>query len=216
MENHSKTELVTSIDKPIFIQQITKKCVDWNFIIPTTLAIISLAIVIYDRIKKSKINGKILSFAYTPKAKFESFDLSNNKTEYNGQQYFIKLSLQVTLKNLFFQNVEIEVKYKNDKKKYVGEIFWLDSSEWKINDKSYVLKIPKNEFLYFNNTLHENTVSFQYLMFIVEVNKSEVFEEMFITFTDEKGKFKKLLPIKISELNYNTMLFDREIWIEIN
>ncbi len=213
--NPNKIELTTSIEKPIIIKQIRDNCIDWNFIIPTCISLLSISIVIFDRIKKSKIRGKIVSIAYSISSHFESYDLNNNKKEYHGQQYFLKLSLQVTQKDLFFQNVNIKVMYKNDSTIYNAEIFWLDSMELKMKDnKTYDLKIPKNEFLSFNNTLTKNTVSFQYISFIVEVDKTDPFEEIFIEFIDEKGKTKKVLPIKTSEINYNIMLFDKDIFIE--
>lgn len=210
-----KTEIITNPENPLYIKSVNDGNFDWGFLITTVIALISTAIVIYDRIKKPKIGAKILSLAYSPKATFNGIGMDRKPFTINGQQYFLKLSLQVTLKNFFFNDVEITVKYAGDKKIYNGRIFWADPITWNFDDgKTFDLHIPKNNFLWFNNTLPLNVVSFQYLAFMVEVDKLEMIEEFEIIFITPTGKRKKIKPLRVSEMDPMKALFDKEIWIE--
>ncbi|NEV94652.1 hypothetical protein G3567_10900 [Psychroflexus sp. YR1-1] len=210
-----KTEILNTSESPIFIKTITEQGIDWGFIIPTIIALISTAIVIYDRVKKSKIGAKILSIAYSPKATFNGMGMDQKPFTIKGQQYFFKFSIQVIQKNFFFYDVEIKVKYPKDNNQYDAKIFWSDPITWNFDDgKTFDLRIPKNDFLWFNNTLPLNIVSFQYISFMVEVDKTEMIEEIEIIFIKPDGKKKKIKPIKISRIDPMKALFDKEIWIE--
>lgn len=210
-----KAELVNSPDNPIYIKPIKEQEIDWAFIIPTIIALISTAIVIYDRLKRPKIGAKILSLAYSPKATFNGLGMDRKPFTIKGQQYFFKFSIQVIQKNFFFNDLEIKVKYPNDNNKYDAKIFWSDPITWNFDDgKTFDLRIPKNDFLWFNNTLPLNIVSFQYISFMVEVDKMEMIEEVEISFIKPNGKKKKIKSMKISKMDPMKVLFDKDIWME--
>src|SRR5690606_7833563 len=110
---------------------------------------------------------------------------------------------------------EIKVKYPNDNNKYDGKIYWSDPITWNFNNgKTFDLRIPKNDFLWFNNILPLNIVSFQYVSFMVEVDKMEMIEEIEIIFVKPNGKRKNIKPIKISQVDPMKVLHDKEIWVE--
>lgn len=210
-----KAELLNTSENPIYIKTITEQGIDWGFIIPTIIAVISIGIIIYDRVKKPKIGAKILSFAYSPKATFNGTGMDQKPFTIKGQQYFFKFSIQVIQKNFFFSDVEIKVKYPNDNNKYDGKIYWSDPITWNFNNgKTFDLRIPKNDFLWFNNILPLNIVSFQYVSFMVEVDKMEMIEEIEIIFVKPNGKRKNIKPIKISQVDPMKVLHDKEIWVE--
>ena len=219
MKNHNfKTEIVTNQKNPIFIKNSEKEGVDISLIITTLIAIISTMIVIWDRIKRPKVNAKILSFAFSPKAKYSGKYMNQEDFTLKGQQYFVKLSIQVIQKILFFNDVKIKVKYANDNNIYNGKICWANPIEWTFKDnKKFNLIIPSNDFLWFNNSLPTDIVSFQYLFFMVEIDKMNMIEELYIEFITT-SKFRKKIKIKklmISEIDPLKMLFDKNIWNEI-
>ncbi|MBK8362808.1 MAG: hypothetical protein IPL24_03765 [Bacteroidetes bacterium] len=109
---------------PLYVKELTNGGIPWDFIIPTIIAIVTTSIVVYDRVKKAKISAKLLSFAYSPQASFISQNLHGQPISLSGQQYFLKLSFQVTGKNYFFSDVMIDVKYLNDNNIYRAKIFW--------------------------------------------------------------------------------------------
>lgn|GEM_PF-2492750 len=209
-----KTEILNTSENPIYIKTITEQGIDWGFIISTIIALISTGIVIYDRVKKSKIGAKIISVAYSSKASFNGIGMDQKPYTIKGQQYFFKFSIQVIQKSFFFSDVEIKVKYPNDSNQYDAKIFWVDPITWNIDGKTFDLRIPQNDFLWFNNTLPLNTVSFRYISFIVEVDKMEMIDEIEIIFVKPDGKRKKIKPLKISRIDPMKTLFDKGIWIE--
>ncbi len=210
-----KTEISNTPETPIYVKSITEQGIDWGIIIPSLIALISTTIVIYDRIKRSKIAVKILSFAYSKDAIFRGESLDNKPLEIKGQQYFFKFSIQTIRKNFFFSDLDIKVKYPNDNNQYSAKIFWADPTTWSFDDgKVFDLHIPERDFLCFNNVLLMNTVSFQYISFMVEVDKVELIEEIELIFTKPNGKKKKIKPIKISQIDPIMAVFDRNIWIE--
>jgi hypothetical protein len=209
------TEIGSKPEHPFYIKEIKSEHFDWGLFITTIIAIVSTAIVVYDRIKKTKISGKILSISFTPNFTFTGKQLDKTPFQLKGQQYFLKFSFQVTQKSLFYNDVKVNVRYKNDPNIYKAEIFWSDTISGNFEDgRIFDLRIPENDFLWFNNLLPVDRVTFQYLLIIVETDRLDICEEVQLTFINEKGKSKKMKPFKISDIDCRKMLFDREIIIE--
>lgn len=89
-----KTELSSSSENPIDIKSVDVSGVDWG-IIPTIIAVITTGILIFDRIKKSKIGVKVISLGYSLKATQSGTGMDTKPYSIIGQRYFFKLSIQV-------------------------------------------------------------------------------------------------------------------------
>ncbi|CAL2082579.1 hypothetical protein TD3509T_10033 [Tenacibaculum dicentrarchi] len=198
---------------PIKIINITDKGSNFFLWISTLIAILSIIFIIFDKIKESKVFGKIISKTYSPEG-FYNYKTNNNgfKT-ITGEQYLLKLSLSCYRKSLNFKDVNVYMTYGNETIK--GEIIWVNEHNLKLPNKAetkfenFTMKIPPNEFLTFNNVLEIGKTSFYYLSFIVPNKKGEViYDKMELEFIKPNNKKKKFEIFEIDEKQY---LFDESL-----
>lgn len=200
-----KCILLNESENQVLVKLLSENNINWTFIIPTIISLVSLGIVFWDRMKKSLVIGKIVSYTFSPHITFKSGDIT-----LNGQGYFLKLSLQVLKKNFYFKDIKIIVKYPNDKQKYAGRIYWANTINLTLPDGlNYDLNIPFNDFLLYNNVLMQDTVLAKYITFIVDSDKKEQIESMEIIFITLNDNEKIIKPTKLST---ETMLFGNNIW----
>ncbi|MCF8226125.1 MAG: hypothetical protein K9J30_09615 [Bacteroidales bacterium] len=155
------------------------------------LALIATLFIINDRLfLEPKINAKIISFN-ADEGEFE-YKRGSISRKYFGARYFLKLSINITSKDLNFTDLEVVVKYPNNNKEYEGVIFSpRNYSEWKLDGVAHTLKLPQENLLYYKSTLEKNYTHLDYLTFIVFDKKEELklkLEEM----SDKKPEYIRL------------------------
>lgn len=127
--------------------------------------------VINDRwFKDAEIHSKIISFA-SGDGEFEIMKIrkSENPPEMKyGIKYFLKLSLNVTNKDLNYSDVEVLVKYSKIDSILKGEIYFpRNYSDWSIGNKQYKLVLPQENLIYYKSVLKKNTTHLEYITFVV-------------------------------------------------
>jgi len=195
------------------IKIIENNGIDYKFIISTIIAVISVSFIIWDKLKRTKISGKVISRAYSKNGKITGVTYEGNNFEIKGIQYFFKLSINITRKNLYYKDVKVFVKY-GDKDEQEGKIYWSNIDRWNFGSETKELKIPKENFLYFNNILEKDKTQFGYLTFFVD-REFELYKELRIEFISPSGNIRKLGPFKSSEIEPGLALFENEIWKKI-
>lgn len=210
-DTFQQNTLITSVESPIYIKSIKDSGFDWGYI-PTLIALITTVILVYDRVKKSKLFARIISVVFSPTAKLNVNGIEKEPIELKGQQYLLKLSLSAMRKNFTFNDVQINVKYKKDKQKYRAEIFWIRPTSFIFDSgKKLTLSIDPKDFLWFNSTITTDKVSLVYITFIVDTDKSELFDELELVFSTPNGRTKRITTKQIDPMK---ALFENEIWIE--
>ncbi len=138
------------------------------------LGLIATWYIVSDRwFKEPEINSKIISFN-CDSGKFEQNLIGQEKALVAGLRYFIKLSINVTSKNMNYTDVRIEVKFKNDNTIYFGEVFSpRNYSEWGLDGIPHTLKLPQKDLLYYKSSLSQDMTHLEYITFIVFGVKNE-------------------------------------------
>lgn len=184
MNDNKIVEICTK--EPLLIKNVeTNKNPIWDIVkkigaiiglIGGLLGLIVTVYVINDRwYKDPEIYSKIISYA-SADGEFEIMKIRNtdNSSEMiYGAKYFLKLSINVTDKDLNYRDLEVFVRYNNIDKVYKGVIYSpRNYSDWTIGNKPLVLKLPQENLLYYKSVLKKNTTHLEYLTFIV-YNKNE-------------------------------------------
>jgi hypothetical protein len=208
LETKEIFEVIQIID-PIKIVDITEKGFDYGLWISVLVAIISTSILLWDKMKNSKVYGKTISKTYSQNGTFNYKSSNNEDKTLSGQQYILKLSLSCIRKSLNYKDVNVYLTYGNETVK--GEIYWAEYSNLNfLNDNGTTtlkkMRTPANDFLPFNNILEKGKTSFYYLIFIVP-NKSGtiLYEKMELEFIKPNNKKRKF---EISEINAQQKFFD--------
>lgn len=186
----------------------------WISIITTTIALITLSILVWDRLKKPKLSGKIISLTFAPDGNLTTTDIEGNSVSFSGIKYFFKISLNVIHKNIFYSNVKVHIKYPNESNKYDGRFYFSNNDNWTFNGIPKSLTIPQDKFIVFNNVLEKDKTLFLYASFFVE-RQFDHFSEIEFSFITPKGKNFKVGPLKSSDFSTEVALFEDEIWEEI-
>lgn len=135
------------------------------------LGLIVTGFAINDRwFKDAKVHSKIISFA-SGDGDFEIMKIrkSNNPPEIKyGVRYFLKLSLNVTKKDLNYSDIDVMVKYAKIDRIFKGEIYSpRNYSDWKIDTAQFRLVLPQDKLLYYKSSLEMNTTHLEYLTFMI-------------------------------------------------
>lgn len=135
------------------------------------LGLVVTGFAIYDRwFQDSKVNSKIISFA-SGDGEFETMKIqkfnSTQEMKY-GVKYFLKLSLNVTKKDLNYSDIDVMVKYSKTDRIFKGKIFSpRNYSNWTIDTSQFRLVLPQDKLLYYKSTLQKNTTHLEYLTFVI-------------------------------------------------
>ncbi|WP_233901222.1 hypothetical protein [Tenacibaculum piscium] len=218
ISNTKKIIETIEIVDPIKIINITEKGLDLGFWSALLFGTISTIILLWNQTKKSKVFGKIISKTYNPQG-FFNYEINNNEFKtIKGEQYLLKLSLSCYRKSLNFKDVNVYVSYGNETIK--GEIIWMNEHKLSFIDKTgtktenFIMKIPPNEFLTFNNILEIGKTSFYYLSFIVPNKKGEVlYDKIELEFVKPNNSKRKYQIFDIDKKQY---LFDKNIITKTN
>lgn len=186
------------------------------------LGLIVTGFAINDRwFKDVKVHSKIISFTNAV-GDFEVMTItkSNNPPEMRyGVQHLLKLSLNVTNKDLNYSDLDILVKYKKIDKIFNGEVYSpRNYSSWEMEAGRVRLTLPQDKLLYYKTSLEMNKTHLEYLNFIVydkdEQIKSNlkaedlIPESIQIVFKNsEQSFFKK----KFNKIGTNKMMLDSSI-----
>lgn len=134
------------------------------------LGLIVTGFAINDRwFKDAKVHSKIISFA-SGDGEFEIMKIrkSNTPVMKYGVKYFLKLSLNVTNKDLNYSDIDVLVKYAKIDKIFKGEVYSpRNYSDWKIDTTQFKLVLPQDKLLYYKTTLVMNTTHLEYLTFVI-------------------------------------------------
>lgn len=205
--------LIVRTDGIVQIKNSIEQGTDYKFLIATIISVLSISFIIWDRIKRAKISGKILSLTYSKEANFSVDDFDGNKIEIKGIRYCLKLSINVLYKNIFYSDVVVKMKYPNDKETYIGRQYFTGNDKWTFSGITKTLKIPDDKFISFNNVLEKDKTLFLYSTFFIE-RDFENFSEVEFLFKSPTGKIHKLGPLKSSDFHPELAYFEKEIWKE--
>lgn len=230
------------IKEPLLIKNVDSKRTFWDYfakisviigLLGGMLGIVVTGYAIHDRwFKDSEIHSKIISFA----AEDGTFEIMKIKKPINpeikyGIKYFVKLSINVTRKDLNFSDIEILLKYKNIDSIFKGAVYSpRNYSIWTIEKVKHQLILPQENLLYYKSVLKQNTTHLEYINFIVfdetEIIKNKLKgddlspEYIQLVF---KSSEKSFMNNKSSILKTNKMSLDKgiekyiwedEIWIK--
>ena len=121
-------EIFVSTNKPLEIRQISEEGGSfWQDLlkswIPWVIGILGFVFGIYDRfIKQPDIGIKIISNGIGDSA-FSGQDFDSETKEIIGLKLFHQLSISVLHKNLYYKDIEILIKFKNDNKIHKGILY---------------------------------------------------------------------------------------------
>lgn len=135
------------------------------------LGLIVTGFAINDRwFKDANVHSRIISFA-SGDGDFEIMKIrkSNIPPEIQyGVKYFLKLSLNVTNKDLNYSDIDVLVKYAKIDRIFKGEIYSpRNYSDWKIDTTQFRLVLPQDKLLYYKTSLVMNTTHLEYLTFVI-------------------------------------------------
>lgn len=188
--------------------------IDYLKWIPIIISIIIVSYTLWDRLKWSVISGKIISYAYSTNSSFVSTDKFGKDFTLKGIRFFMKVSINVLRKNVYYKNLNVYVKFPNDNKLYKGK-FYSGRDNWPTLTKSErFLKIPSDKLLLYNNVLEKEKVLFYYVRFFIDKAEYELFEEIIIEFIDSKGRKRKMEKIYSKDMNAEESLYEEELWVD--
>lgn len=185
-----------------FIDQ-TPYSPDFWTILATLVSIISLYIVINDRIKRPKLSGKILSIISSPDA---SFSNTKNNIPYKvvGTIFVLKASITCTTKELVYENVSAEVIIEGKWYKAIlfspNNLILNFSEPHKDSNQSYQVKISSDELLIYNNILRVNSLNIFYIVLIVEGLNNINLDMLTLSFTTPKGTIHKTIIKPVNDM----------------
>jgi hypothetical protein len=195
-------------NKPLQVVDATKKGINYWTVVPTVVAILSISFIIYDRLKKSKVYGKVLSITATFKSTFEYTGYDRAKKVIKGLTFTIKISIGAYIKDLYYNDVEVFANFP-DNKRYKGVIFFARNETLNMDGKKYKLTVPPSQYLTYNNFIEKNKVQFFYLKFIIpDKFDDEVFESLDLDFIIPNQK-KKVVHLNL--IDERQTFFDEEL-----
>lgn len=226
--------------EPILTKEITTKWI-WITRIGAILAILTAffttGFIIIDRLFSNlEINSKIVSFASEHSTKFVLPTINGAPRDFQGQKYFIKISINVLNKDLNFSDLQVLVRFESDKKEYQGMIYHpRHFKEWNINDAIHILELPEEDLLYYKTTLEKDKTNLEYLTFIIPDTTNKFIDPNTLQLKDQykyplsiqlkfisskksflkkenKPYFSNKMTIK--ELTYEKYIWEDEIWVK--
>ncbi|KKP41331.1 MAG: hypothetical protein UR31_C0034G0002 [Parcubacteria group bacterium GW2011_GWA2_33_14] len=167
--------------------------------------------------KQPKFYGKIINtFGVRD---FEYFEYKNgDRVVKKGIGYFIKIALTLSKKSFDFKNIEVNIRYPNDKRVFRGEIlkantFWSNLEGLGLESGKYWVKIASGKDILSLLHMDEDQSKEYYMAFGVDKGNFENFKEVELVFTDYNNKSKKLI-LSRKDLNENNNLFERDVWVK--
>jgi len=192
------------------IKLVENTDIDYKFIIPTIIAVLSILFIVWDKVKWPKISGKVISRAYSEHGELTGTTLEGNRFEIEGIKYIFKFSINIIRKNLYYNDIKVFMKY-DDGTEIEGDIYWPTNDRWQFDEEIRELTIPKEKYLYFNNVLEKDKTHLGYLSFFIDKEFSH-YEEIRIEFIQPNGKKRILGPLKSSEIRPGLSLYEKENW----
>ena len=186
------------------------------------LGLIVTGFAINDRwFKDSKVHSKIISFANID-GDFEIMKRrkSNNPPEMRfGIKHLLKLSINVTNKDLNYSDLEVLVKFRKIDSIFIGDVYSpRNYSYWKMNDNLFKLTLPQDKLLYYKTSLEMNKTHLEYLTFVVYDKNNQIKdnlkgedlipESIQIVFKNSEQSF---FQTKNNKIDTNKMILDTSI-----
>lgn len=184
-------------------------------------------------ISKPEVYPRLISFSINY-GTYSGYDFYNNKIEKKGIKHCYKLALSVRKKPLYFQNIEVDIKFPKDKKIYNGFVYFPKDDKWFSPINEYdMLTIDPDEFLDYATIIEEGEAKIGYLTIIIEGEpenflkpNSQDFKSNYEGFEWIRLKFKYNKKstfirksryiisnrIEFDDINPLNMLYEREIW----
>ena len=171
--------------------------------------------------KDTKLHSKIISFANVD-GDFEIMKIrkSNNPPEMRfGVKYLLKLSINVTNKDLNYSDLEVLVKFRKIDSIFIGDVYSpRNYSDWKMNDNLFKLTLPQDKLLYYKTSLEMNKTHLEYLTFVVYDKNNQIKdnlkaedlipESIQIVFKNSEQSF---FQTKNNKIDTNKMILDTSI-----
>ena len=171
--------------------------------------------------KDTKLHSKIISFANVD-GDFEIMKRrkSNNPPEMRfGVKHLLKLSINVTNKDLNYSDLEVLVKFRKIDSIFIGDVYSpRNYSIWKMNDNLFKLTLPQDKLLYYKTSLEMNKTHLEYLTFVVYDKNNQIKdnlkaedlipESIQIVFKNSEQSF---FQTKNNKIDTNKMILDTSI-----
>lgn len=171
--------------------------------------------------KDTKLHSKIISFANVD-GDFEIMKRrkSNNPPEMRfGVKHLLKLSINVTNKDLNYSDLEVLVKFRKIDSIFIGDVYSpRNYSDWKMNDNLFKLTLPQDKLLYYKTSLEMNKTHLEYLTFVVYDKNNQIKdnlkaedlipESIQIVFKNSEQSF---FQTKNNKIDTNKMILDTSI-----
>ena len=199
------------LDKPLKIFNDTKSDVNYWAILSTFVAIVSILIVIFDRIKRPRIFGKVISITSFSNYKHHYTDFTNTPQILNGECFIVRISLGVYRKDLYYSDVKLYASFRkgNSIDRFEGVIYWTNQETLKLDGVEYIYAFPTQEFLTFNTFFEKGRVTLFYVKFIIpDKLDAEIFEFIELEFI-HPNKHQK--TVKLNPINDKQILFDKSL-----
>ena len=145
---------------------------------------------------------------------------SNNPPEMRfGVKHLLKLSINVTNKDLNYSDLEVLVKFRKIDSVFIGEVYSpRNYSYWKMNDNQFKLTLPQDKLLYYKTSLEINKTHLEYLTFVVYDKNNQIKdnlkgedlipESIQIVFKNSEQSF---FQTKNNKIETNKMILDTSI-----
>ena len=145
---------------------------------------------------------------------------SNNPPEMRfGVKHLLKLSINVTNKDLNYSDLEVLVKFRKIDSIFIGDVYSpRNYSDWKMNDNLFKLTLPQDKLLYYKTSLEINKTHLEYLTFVVYDKNNQIKdnlkaedlipESIQIVFKNSEQSF---FQTKNNKIETNKMILDTSI-----
>ncbi len=194
--------------KPISIINSLEPTPWYIVYLPSVIAIITTALLVYNQIKKPKIFGKIISLTTDLSPLVFPKVLDKNEAIYIGQLFYLKVVLSVYKKDLYFREVNVFATIEG--KRIKGEIFWINPARITFNGEPFKYSIPHEKFLSYNSVIVKDSVNSYYLNFII-LKRTEyaLFEKIELEFIKPNKKKQRVELRSVDDLQF---FFDRTLY----
>jgi len=159
------------------------------------------------------------------KIKLKPIFYLNNKVQVKGEWQvvnFIELSIISLNKNYNLNKVEVNIKYKNEKTLYNGDIFCANNIKFKLDhyyadgnkkQEDKIFDIPRNLYLQYMYVFPKDKPITCFLLFKIDKANIIDFEYIEIVFYDFKNR-KKINYIKFSDIDKDSNTAPKEFFKE--
>jgi hypothetical protein len=196
------------VQKPVTILNASDQGANYWGILSSIIALASITIIIYDRLKRLKVFGKIISLNYTNDFLLTYIGYDLQEKSVSGQSFTLKISLGVYNKDLTFKDLDVYAIFQQNQM-LKGEIYWIDEEDLVLDDKPYVSKIPAADFLSYHHLIEKGRIRFFYLCFVLP-NKTdpEILQQVRLDFIKLNGGKVSVILNRIDE---KQIFFDKTL-----